>query len=196
MKQAVFLDRDGTINELVQDPATGEYGPPHVPEDLVVYPYVIESLLSLQTAGFEIFLVSNQPDYAKGKTSLMNIQSVHAKLDRFLKSEGIHFRAYYYCYHHLKGIVPGYSFECECKKPKPYFVLKAAEDYGIDLGHSWMIGDRDTDMECGKSAGTKTILIEEPHSSGSRGSSRPDFKTANLKDAVLLIVSQNSACGM
>jgi len=188
MKQAVFLDRDGIINEMVLDPATGEYEPPHVPEDLVLCPYVIESLLSLQTAGFEIFLVSNQPDYAKGKTSLMNIQSVHAKLDSFLKSEGIHFREYYYCYHHPKGIVPGYSFECECRKPKPYSLKKAAEDYGIDLEHSWMIGDRDTDIECGKSAGTKTIHIEEPHSSDSRGLSRPDFKTANLKDAVQIIL--------
>ena len=85
--------------------------------------------------------------------------------------------------------MPEYSFVCECRKPKPYFLLKAARDYGIDLENSWMIGDRDTDIECGKAAGTRTILIEEPHSSGSRGSSNPDFRAANLKDAVTIILN-------
>jgi D-glycero-D-manno-heptose 1,7-bisphosphate phosphatase len=82
---------------------------------------------------------------------------------------------------------PEYSFSCNCRKPKPYFLLKTARNYGVDLRNSWMIGDRDSDIECGKPAGTRTILVEEPLSSGSRGSSNPDFTTANLKDAVTLI---------
>jgi D-glycero-D-manno-heptose 1,7-bisphosphate phosphatase len=188
MKKAVFLDRDGVLNELVLTPATGEYEPPHSPDDLVLFPDVLESLRILKEGGFVLFLISNQPDYAKGKTTLENIQAVHKRLDSILKSAGIRFEEYFYCHHHPQGIVPEYSFACKCRKPKPYFLFIAARDYGIDLEHSWMIGDRDTDIECGKAVGTRTILIEERHSSGSRGSSNPDFKTANLKDAVTIIL--------
>jgi D-glycero-D-manno-heptose 1,7-bisphosphate phosphatase len=188
MKKAVFLDRDGVLNELTLNPVTGEYEPPHSPDDLIIFPDVIESLRILQEAGFILFLISNQPDYAKGKTTLENIMAVHGRLDRILKSEGIRFREYFYCYHHPQGIVPEYSFACECRKPKPYFLLKAARNYGIDLVHSWIIGDRDTDIECGKAAGTWTILIEKQYSSGFRGSIDPDFKAANLKDSVKIIL--------
>lgn len=190
MKNAVFLDRDGVLNELVLNPATGEYEPPHSPDDLILFPDVIESLRILQDAGIELFLISNQPDYAKGKTSLENLHTVHTRLDRMFVSAGIHFREYYYCYHHPNGIVPGYSFTCECRKPRPYFLLKAARDYRIDLKNSWMIGDRDSDIECGKAAGTRTIMIEEPRSSQSRGTSNPDLKSANLNDAVKIILNR------
>lgn len=189
MKTAVFLDRDGVLNELVLNPVTEEYEPPHSPNDLILFPEVIESLRILQNAGFELFLVSNQPDYAKGKTSLKTLHAVHTRIDHMLTSAGIHFREYYYCYHHPNGIMPGYSFTCECRKPKPYFLLNAARDYGIDLENSWMIGDRDSDIECGNAAGTWTIMIEEPRSSGSRGSSNPDYKATNLKDGVKIILS-------
>ena len=188
MKKAVFLDRDGVLNELVLNPVTGEYEPPHSPDDLILFPYVIESLLILQVAEFELFLVSNQPDYAKGKTTLEMIHAVHARFDHILTSGGIHFREYYYCYHHPNGIVPEYSFACECRKPKPWFLLKASQDYGINLEKSWLIGDRDSDIECGRAAGTRTIMIEEPHSSGLRGSSHPDNFAENLKDAVMIIL--------
>ena len=188
MKKAVFLDRDGVLNELVPNPATGEYEPPHSPDDLIIFPDVIESLRILQNAGFELFLISNQPDYAKGKTTLENLKAVHAKLDRIVRSEGIRFREYYYCYHHPQGKVPEYSFECECRKPKPFFILMAAKRYSIDLSKSWMIGDRDSDIECGKAAGTKTIMIENPQSLKYRTSSQPDFTVANLIDALHIIL--------
>jgi D-glycero-D-manno-heptose 1,7-bisphosphate phosphatase len=188
MKKAVFLDRDGVLNELVPNPLTGEYEPPHSPDDLIIFPDVIESLRILQNAGFELFLISNQPDYAKGKTPLENLQAVHAKLDRIVRSEGIRFREYYYCYHHPQGKVPEYSFECECRKPKPFFILMAAKRYTLDLSRSWMVGDRDSDIECGKAAGTKTIMIENPQSLKYRTSSQPDFTVANLIDALHIIL--------
>jgi D-glycero-D-manno-heptose 1,7-bisphosphate phosphatase len=188
MKKAVFLDRDGVLNELILNPATSEFEPPHVPDDLILLPDVIESLHLLQHAGFLLFLVSNQPDYAKGKMTLENLHEVHSRLDQILTSEKIYFRDYYYCFHHPEGIVSGYSFSCDCRKPKPYFLQKACRDYEIDLANSWMIGDRDSDIECGKGAGTRTILIEEQRSSRWRGSINPDFKTANLKDAVTIIL--------
>ena len=185
---AVFLDRDGVLTELVLNRATGEHEPPHTPDDLVLFPDVIESLQILKDMGFVLFLISNQPDYAKGKTTLENIHAVHTRFNHILTSNRIHFTEYYYCFHHPDGIVPEYSFACECRKPKPYFLLKAARDYGIDLENSWMIGDRDSDIECGKAAGTRTIMIEEPHSAVLRRSSRLDNIAANLKDALTIIL--------
>ena len=187
MKPAVFLDRDGVINELVLNPATGEYESPQRPEDLVICQGVPESLQALQTHGFDLFLVSNQPDFAKGKTTLEQIQAVHSKLDHILKSNGILFRDYYYCYHHPNGVVPEYSFVCECRKPKSHFLEIAAKTYYIDFSGSWMIGDRDSDIECGKTAGTRTILIKNPCSSGYWGTSTPDFTAKNLKESVQII---------
>lgn len=190
MKPAVFLDRDGVINKLVPNSVTGEFEPPHAQENLILFPEVIASLCNLQDAGFDLFIVSNQPDYAKGKNALEQIWEVHEKLDQIFKNSGIFFRDYYYCYHHPEGIIPGYSLICECRKPKPFFLKKAARDHGIDLDHSWMVGDRDTDIECGKAAGTRTILIRYQHSSEYQGSSNPDFSAANLKDAVRIILQK------
>ncbi|MBP2134440.1 D-glycero-D-manno-heptose 1,7-bisphosphate phosphatase [Methanomicrobium sp. W14] len=188
MKKAVFLDRDGVINRLVFNPGTGEFEPPHDPADLSLFPGVIRSLHSLADAGFDLFIVSNQPDYAKGKTTLEQIKAVHKKLEEIFTENNIHFREFYYCYHHPDGVVPEYSYICECRKPKPYFLLKAAEDYGTDLSQSWMIGDRDSDIECGKNAGTRTILIKEPHSSDKRGKSNPDFYAENIEEAKNIIL--------
>ena len=192
MKNAIFLDRDGVLNELVLNPTTLEYEPPHSPDDLILFPDGIASLRILQDAKFELFLVSNQPDYAKGKTTLENIHDVHSRFDHFLTSRGIYFREYYYCYHHPNGIVPEYSFVCECRKPKPYFLLKAARDYGVDLENSWMIGDRDSDIECGKAAGTRTILVEGLQSSGSQGSCTPDFTIKSIKEMIKIILKETS----
>ncbi|MFA4955727.1 MAG: HAD family hydrolase [Candidatus Methanoperedens sp.] len=188
MVDAVFLDRDGVLNELVLNPTTGEYEPPHRIEDMKLFPYVIECLGKIQNAGYYLFLVSNQPDYAKGKTTFEALEKVHNKFDQLLTFQGIYFKEYYYCYHHPQGIKPEYSYECMCRKPKPFFLFKAEEDHNVDLGNSWMIGDRDTDIECGKAAGTKTILIEEKLSVNKRGKSQPDFKTENIKEAVNIIL--------
>lgn len=195
MKPAVFLDRDGVIIELVINPATGEYGPPRSPGDLVLVAGAIPCLSSLQDAGFDLFLVSNQPDYAKGKATLDQIHAVHAAFDRLLQAGGIRFRHYYYCYHHPQGIVTEYSGPCDCRKPRPGFLLTAARDYGIDLPRSWMVGDRDADVECGKAAGTRTILLQNPRSSRYRGSSEPDFQSANLKEAVREILHTTGTDG-
>jgi D-glycero-D-manno-heptose 1,7-bisphosphate phosphatase len=190
MKRAVFLDRDGVLNSLVLNHQTNDFEPPHHQKDLVLFPYTLEILQILQEAHFELFLLSNQPDYAKGKTTLENLKKVQEKLDRILRSERIQFREYYYCYHHPQGKVPEYSFECLCRKPKPFFILTAAMKYSLDLSSSWMVGDRDSDIECGKAAGTRTIMIENPQSSKYRGSSTPDFTAANLKDALQIILAE------
>ena len=158
-KKAVFFDRDGVLNRLILNPATGAFEAPQRLEDLKVTENLPGLLKPLQDAGYALFVVSNQPDAAKGKASLDSLKAIHAELDRHLKAGGILFTEYYYCYHHPQGIVPELSGRCQCRKPSPYFIKKALADYQLDAAASWMLGDLDTDMACGKAAGVKTLLI-------------------------------------
>jgi D-glycero-D-manno-heptose 1,7-bisphosphate phosphatase len=189
MKKAVFLDRDGVLNELILNTDTNEYEPPHRIEEVIIFPYAAQCLRDLLSAGYDLFLVSNQPDYAKGKVTLKSLREVHERFMSILTSENITFRGVYYCFHHPNGIIKEYSFVCECRKPNPYFLLKAQKEYSIDLGMSWMIGDRDADIVCGQSAGVKTILINEPKSANNRGDSFPDFIVNDLFEATKLILN-------
>ncbi len=188
MNKAIFFDRDGVINKLVLNPKTSEYESPHEVKDLELMPNVLLPIKTLYDSGYHLFVVSNQPSFAKGKTTLENIKEVHIKLQKTIEAYGIIIKEYYYCYHHPLGIVSEYSGECECRKPKPFFINKAKEDYDIDLSQSWMIGDQDSDVECGKAAGVKTIMIRNEHSSKKRGSSSPDYLLDNLLEVINLIL--------
>lgn len=187
MNKAVFLDRDGVINKLVKNSLTKEFEPPHYPEDFKFIDYSFESLKILNQSDFKLILISNQPDYAKGKTSLENLKSVHEFFKKELKKNGIHFDSFNYCYHHPQGIVKEYSFACECRKPKTLFIDKSIREFDIDVNNSWLIGDRDTDILCGQNSGLMTILILNPDSSDYIGNSNPDYKVENLQKAVEII---------
>ena len=189
MNEAVFLDRDGVINELIFNPKTGEYESPHFVKDFQLLPGVVESLGKLQEAGFLLFLISNQPSYAKGKTTLEELRLIHEKLNSILKKNNILFQEYFYCYHHPNGIVPEYTKKCECRKPGNYFIEKAKKDYGLDCKQSFIVGDCDTDVECGKKSGLTAILVKNKHSAAKQGRIYPDFQCNNLKEAVDLIVN-------
>jgi len=188
MNKAVFLDRDGVINELILNPNTGEYESPHCIEDLKIYPYADNCLKKLQGSGFYLFLVSNQPSYAKGKTTLENIKDIHNRLHKYLIKNEIYFKDYYYCYHHPNGIIPKYSILCECRKPGNYFLKKAITKYSLNTSYSFIIGDCDSDIECGQKSGLKTILIKNSISSKKQGKSNPDFSVNNLLEASNLIL--------
>ena len=160
MNKAVFLDRDGVINELLFNDATKEYEPPSKVFEIKLFDGVLKALKLLQEDGFKLFLVSNQPDFAKGKTTLEVLEDVHKGIAEIFTSNNIKFSEFYYCYHHPNGIEPEFSIDCDCRKPKTYFVTKAAEEFSINRSQSWFVGDRDLDIICGQSAGLQTILIE------------------------------------
>ncbi len=189
LQRAVFLDRDGVINGNVQDPATGEYGAPLLPEQFHLAPGALVAMVALRRAGFLLFLVSNQPNYAKGKSSLETLRAIHDRLEAELKAAGIDFAEFFYCYHHPDGIVPEYSGPCRCRKPSPYFLLKAENEFGLSLGESWMVGDRPVDVECGRAAGTRTILVGPDHPSArAKAQVEPDFEAGDLADAAEIIL--------
>lgn len=154
MNRAVFLDRDGVLNRNVWNPATSTYESPLAPEQFELAPNVIPALRLLRDAGFLLFLVSNQPNYAKGKASISTLEAIHERLEAALIRARIRFAAYYYCFHH-----PAFSGECICRKPSPYFLYRARDSFQVDLAHSWMVGDRATDIECGHAAGARTVEI-------------------------------------
>jgi D-glycero-D-manno-heptose 1,7-bisphosphate phosphatase len=192
--RAVFLDRDGVINRNVLNPATGEYESPLTEDQLDILPGALDAMRELCGMGFRLFLVSNQPNYAKGKSSLETLAAIHDRLLTVLAREGIDFTAFYYCFHHPQGVVAGYSGNCVCRKPSPHFLLQASEDFGVDLGRSWMVGDRPTDVECGKLAGAKTILIQSDHEGGDgrRCGPHPDGRAPDLPGATRLIMADET----
>lgn len=188
MKRAVFLDRDGVINELVLNPKTGEYESPLSEKDLKIASLVFLDLKKLNKAGFLLFIVSNQPNYAKGKASLDFLHLINQLVSGQMLEAGVEFSDYFYCYHHPDGIVKEYSGECLCRKPKPYFLQVAQKKYDVDMKRSWMVGDQDSDVQCGQAAGVRTILINEAHSAQKRGTSVPDYHVPDLSEAVETIL--------
>lgn len=188
MTIAVFLDRDGVINYPVLNPQTNEHEAPSSADSLRLFPGVLEALKVLQKLNYKLFLVSNQPDYAKGKTKLENLHSVHNRLHSILTENNILFSEYFYCYHHPNGIIPEYSFICKCRKPGNLFLTEAKAKYNLDFSKSWMVGDSDVDIFCGQSVGIKTIMVKIKESAHRTGKSMPDYIVNNLQEAVEIIM--------
>jgi len=192
VKPAVFLDRDGVINELIYNPSSGEHEPPHDPADFRFLPNALDALEMLGKNDFLLFIISNQPDYAKGKTTLENIRAVHETMHGQLAERCIVFTEYYYCYHHPNGTVPEYTKQCTCRKPGTFFIEEAVRTHHVDIARSWLIGDRDSDILAGEKAGIKTILVEYEVSKQYRGTSSPSHNAKNLSEAAKIIVDSIS----
>ena len=156
-QKAVFLDRDGTINEYV--------GFLRNIDDFKLIGGVAEAVKKINQSGYLAIVVTNQPVIARGEVSLEELQEIHNKMETLLGQEGAYLDAIFYCPHHPdKGFVgerPEYKMECDCRKPKPGMLLTAAEKYNIDLGQSYMVGDGKNDMEAGRAAGCKLAYIGE-----------------------------------
>ncbi len=155
-QRAVFLDRDGTINKYV--------GFLRNIDDFELVPGAAKAIRRINESGYLAIVVTNQPVIARGEVSLDELQKIHNKMETLLGAEGAYVDAVYFCPHHphkgYEGEQPEFKIECECRKPKPGMLLKAAEDYNIDLSRSWMVGDSGNDVKAGMAAGCSTILID------------------------------------
>lgn len=161
MAKAVFLDRDGVINANVFYADTGEVEAPRKADDFTILPGALEAMKQLADAGYLLFLVSNQPNQAKRKATAADHDAIQARLVTALDAAGIRIEEFFYCFHHPKGIEPSLSGPCDCRKPSPYFLNQARDVHKLDMAQSWMVGDRDTDIACGKAAGVRTISIAQ-----------------------------------
>lgn len=180
IRPAIFLDRDGVINE---DMDTN----PHA-DNLKLIPGVVDAVKIINKSDFLSIVVTNQPMIAKGFVTKDEVENTNAKLETLLGYEHAFLDAIYYCPHHpekgFDGEIPELKIDCNCRKPKAGMFLQAQKDFNIDLARSWMIGDRDTDMLAGKNAGCKTILVGNTIAQ----SEYADYKCENLRDAIDLIM--------
>ena len=158
MDKAIFLDRDGTLVELVQNSITGSLEPPRTPDKIKFCDYAVEFMQQAQK-NYKLYIISNQPDLAKRKQTLKQILAIRDRFKEMIEENDIHIARYYYCYHHPDGTHPKYSKVCQCRKPAPGFIFYAREQDDLDLEHSWIVGDRLTDLECGKNAGIHGVRV-------------------------------------
>ncbi|HUQ67050.1 MAG TPA: HAD family hydrolase [Flavitalea sp.] len=183
--KAVFLDKDGTIIPDV---------PYNIDTDKVTLSDgVIEGLQLLQSYGYLLVIVSNQSGIAHGYFTEEQLNKVREKINSMCSKMGIYLDGFYYCPHHPEGTVQGYTTHCECRKPHPGLLLKAAGDMDIDLSSSWMIGDILNDVEAGNRAGCKTILINNGNETEWQpGDTRiPEFFANDLSEAAKYILAAN-----
>lgn len=187
--KAVFLDRDGVINELILNPDTGQYESPNEPGDFVPCPKAAEALRLLQDHKYLLIVISNQPSHAKGKTTHENLELVDQKLSEWCEQENIRLTERYYCYHHPEAVVPELKQECRCRKPGTLFPEHAEQEFDIDLGKSWFIGDRATDIECGKNCGCHTIIVKS-HETVDTSKAGADHQAEDILKAARVIIGQ------
>lgn len=154
-QKAVFLDRDGTINIYK--------GFLRKIEDFELIPGVAEAIKKINASGYLAIVVTNQPVIARGEVTWDELEEIHNKMETELGKFGAYLDGIYFCPHHphkgYEGEVPEFKIECSCRKPKPGMLLKASEDFNIDLSQSYMIGDGAHDVKAGVAAGCKTVLI-------------------------------------
>jgi D-glycero-D-manno-heptose 1,7-bisphosphate phosphatase len=189
MRRAVFIDRDGTISE--------EVGYINHPSRFRLFPFAASAIKHLSENDWLAILVTNQAGVARGYFSEDMIQTVHDGMTTDLESNGAKLDAIYYCAHHPSVGEPPYRFECDCRKPKPGLISRAAQDYDIDLNESWMVGDRYSDIELARNAGLKSAFVLSGYGRGewehqrASWTEKPDLVAENLLAAVRLIVKQD-----
>ena len=156
-QKAVFLDRDGTINKYV--------GFLRDIDDFELLPGVAEAIRKINESGYLAIVVTNQPVIARGEVTFEELEQIHNKMETLLGQEGAYVDGIYFCPHHphkgYEGEIPGLKMDCDCRKPKPGMLLRAAEDFNIDLGQSYMVGDSENDVQCGINAGCTPVLLAE-----------------------------------
>ena len=156
-QKAVFLDRDGVINKYV--------GFLRDIDDFELQERAAEAIRRLNESEYLVIVVTNQPVIARGEVTYDQLDMIHNKMETLLGNRGAYLNAIYFCPHHphkgYEGEIPELKIDCACRKPKPGMLLKAAEDYNIDLTESWMVGDGENDVLAGTAAGCRTIRIGE-----------------------------------
>lgn len=184
MKAAIFLDRDGVLIEDV-----------HLltkPNDIKILDGVPQALRRLQEAGFRLIVTSNQPVVARGMVTEQEVKVINAEIEHLLEQAGApRMDGFYFCPHHPNATLPAYRIACECRKPQPGLLLRAASEHYLSLSSSFVVGDRITDIIAGAKVGCRTVLVQTGKHLASPietvesldESIRPDHVCADLKAA-------------
>lgn len=183
LRAGVFLDRDGT---LIEDP-----GYLREPARVQLLPGVAEALRTLRAAGFMLVVVTNQSGVARGYFNEIELAAVHDRMRELLAAGGVKLDGLYYCPYHPEGVVEAYRKASDWRKPGCGMLLAAASDLGIDLGRSWMIGDAARDIEAGRRAGCRTVLLKESQDQACGA----DVVAADLLEASRAVLRASEAAG-
>lgn len=193
-RRAAFIDRDGVVNRLVPDPMTGRSESPLSIDAVELVPGAARAIARLRRLGWIVVCVTNQPAAAKGRISVADVMDVHGRVAALLVDEGAAWDGSRVCLHHPEGVVPALMQECQCRKPKPGMLIEAAHEYDVDLSSSWMIGDTDADVEAGRAAGVRTVLVTNPESGHKRsGAMTADLVVRDLEHAASVLESRQKA---
>lgn len=187
MKKAVFIDKDGTLISNV---------PYNADPDKIVLEYgAIDGLRLLQKKGYALIVVSNQAGIAHGYFREEDMLPVITRVEELLCDAGIALDGFYYCPHHPAGKIAQYAVSCECRKPLPGMILQAAEEMGVCLPGSWMIGDILHDVEAGNRAGCQSVLLNNGHETEweMNDYNKPECVAKDLLEAAQLIVNHSTA---
>ena len=176
--RAVFLDRDGTI--MVDANYVGKV------DQVAVIPGARQALKRLQDAGYKLFVITNQSGVGRGYFTREAVESIHAHLNEQFGQAGVRFDRYYVCPHHPED-------NCDCRKPKPKFLLDAAREYGLDLSRCFMIGDRESDIQAGVNAGVISILVLTGvgQETLAKQAAKPDHIANDIAEAAAWILRQD-----
>jgi histidinol-phosphate phosphatase family protein len=180
--RAVFLDKDGTLIEDV---------PYNVdPERIRLTPGAAEGLRGIAAAGYLLIVVSNQSGVAHGYFAEEDLAAVERRLQELLGEQGVRLDGFYHCPHHPHGQVASYAVACSCRKPQPGLILRAAQEHDVDVTQSWLVGDILNDIEAGRTAGCRTILIDNGNETEWQLSPRrqPHFVVRDLREAAQVIL--------
>ncbi|HZL78587.1 MAG TPA: HAD family hydrolase [Candidatus Limnocylindrales bacterium] len=174
---AVFLDRDGVINRALERDARPY--PPTSLAEFEILPDVPAACARLKAAGFLLVVATNQPDVGRVTLAKEVVEKIHAHMTAQLPIDRVEV-----CFHAGKG-----ASDCDCRKPKPGMLFRAARELNIDLSQSWMVGDRWRDVDCGHAASCKTIFIDRGYAEELK--QKPDFSARNLGDAADIILRES-----
>lgn len=181
LRPAVFLDRDGTINE--------DVGYLTSLAELRVYPFAPDAIRLLRRAGFAIIVVTNQGGIARGVLTEALVQDTHRRLAGRLAAAGAAVDAWYHCPHHPASLVPGLSTPCECRKPGTAMPRAAGERLGLDLARSWVIGDHWRDVQMGHRIGAGAVLVRTGHGRDQERARPADQRVEAICDNLMAAVA-------
>ena len=185
--RAVFLDRDGIINDLVYFPEQGIVDSPFTPEQFKLTSFASEAVNRFHALGFKVIVISNQPGLAKQHFDEKTFESIKIRMHQALREHGAYLDGEYYCFHHPNAVREEYRTVCECRKPKPGLILRAAKDQAISLSDSFFVGDGIADVKAGRQAGCKTIIVASANGLLLRllaeQDAEPDYVVRTLEEA-------------
>ncbi len=187
MNKAIFIEKDGVLIRNIPNNVD--------PKLITLNEGVVEGLKIFQELGYFLMIITNQSGIAFGHFKSHGLKKAVKRIEDLLKYQGVYIDGFLYCPHHPEGIVEKYSMECECRKPKPGLLYRAAKNFNINLSNSWMVGDGLNDIETGNKAGCKTILINKDNGNETEwllnDIRKPTYIASDMKEAATYIANED-----